>query len=141
MCQARRFSTGTEHPAVDLHRWFIYARIENLSCGTDKLLLLSPLNIHSGLISRSCPQKCYILPIAVSGCFRSLPCLIWKQLQYCKISCWYACEIPDGARTGIRNIQLLTMTRSQVKELGSTPALTVLPIMVVAKLVVPKMAD
>ena len=30
-----------------LDRWSIYAWIENLSCGTDKLLLLSPLNIHS----------------------------------------------------------------------------------------------
>ena len=65
-----------------LRRWFICAWIENLSCGTDKLLLFSPLNIHSSLLSRSCPRKCCILPTAVSGCFCSLLCLIWKRRRY-----------------------------------------------------------
>ena len=62
-----------------LHRWFIYAWIENLSCGTDKLVLLSPLIIHASLLSRSCPRKCCMLPTAVSECFGSLLCLIWKR--------------------------------------------------------------
>ena len=44
----------------------MFAWIDNLLCGTDKLLLLSPLNIHSSLLSRSCPWKCCILPTDAS---------------------------------------------------------------------------
>ena len=34
----------------------------------------------SSPLSRSCPQKCCILPTAVSGCFHSLLYLVWKLL-------------------------------------------------------------
>ena len=62
---------------------YISAWIENFLCGsysgTDKLLLLSPLNIQPSLVSRSSPRKCCKLLTAVSGCFCSLLCLIWKR--------------------------------------------------------------
>ena len=103
MRQARLSSTRQEHPAQVI----LYAWIENLSSGTDKLLLLSPLNIHSILLSRSCLRKCCIiqciLPTAVSGCFRLL--LFWSGTAAMRQNIWRICAskswLCDGTQCGI----------------------------------------
>ena len=118
MRQARLSSTRQEHPAQVI----LYAWIENLSSGTDKLLLLSPLNIHSILLSRSCLRKCCIiqciLPTAVSGCFRLLLCLIWNGSDEAKYLADMRVKVLTLWWNSMWNIQLLSMTRFLLK--GST---------------------
>ena len=98
---------------------------ENLSCGTDKLLLFSPLNIPSSLLSRFCPQKCCILPVD-NCCFWMLPFFttlsVWSTLSDLEFrncrqkNIWRICSSNSSSWwNSIGKIQLLLMTRSLVK--------------------------